>query len=245
MKIYPKKSDRSSELLEYKLGREEDKYNKIKLKDLFCGKRFYPSFSRGMLIMLFQQFTGINVTIYFGNDLFKKENFGSISQYTLILNFVTTIIVIFIIDRVGRKLLLLIGSISITIYLAGLTSIIISRLNNEALFLIMTFILMTLFGLTYGPVALVYINEIQPTKGYVITYSFHWFLNLLIIAVYSVLKATGIGSSPLYIVFSVFMTFSIFYVFKFVKETKKLYPKSIKYLHVAPGENTINESGEF
>eukprot|EP00826_Nyctotherus_ovalis_P005585 TRINITY_DN11268_c0_g1_i24.p1 TRINITY_DN11268_c0_g1~~TRINITY_DN11268_c0_g1_i24.p1 ORF type:complete len:151 (+),score=6.29 TRINITY_DN11268_c0_g1_i24:195-647(+) len=123
-------------------------------------------------MMFFQQLTGINLIIYFVSTIIPQNTTEDSDGYkgflSIIANFATTIIVIFIIDRtallnrigVGRKILLMIGSISITAILLFCTVCLIF-LKNEAhrsskvfadTSLAVVIIYTALFGISYGPV---------------------------------------------------------------------------------------------
>lgn len=119
-------------------------------------------------MMFFQQLTGINLIIYFMSTIIPQGQEKGSKDYkgffSIIANFATTIIVIFIIDRtallnkigVGRKILLMIGSISITIILLFCTIYIpllgrdFVNVNANAK-LAAVIIFTALFGISYGP----------------------------------------------------------------------------------------------
>ena len=118
---------RSDSALDFKLGEIERSLKseyRPTLRDL-RGPRMglLPVVWIGILLSVFQQFVGINVIFYYSNILWEAVGFSEADSFkitviTAIVNIVTTLIAIATVDRFGRKPLLIIGSIGMTITLA-------------------------------------------------------------------------------------------------------------------------------
>ncbi len=139
-------------------------------------------------IGLFNQLSGINAILYYLNDIFASAGFSSVSaniQAVVIglANLVATLIGISIIDRIGRKPLLLIGAVGCALSLAGVAWIFHTNQHLHLLLpLLIAFILS--FALSQGSVIWVYLSEVFPTniraKGQSLGSSSHWIANGLI-----------------------------------------------------------------
>lgn len=139
-------------------------------------------------IGMFNQLSGINAILYYANDIFSFGGFSSLSgdkQAVLLgaMNFLATILAMSLIDKLGRKSLLLIGSVGTTICLAGVAAIFHANAGqNYLVWLLVGFILF--FSLSQGAVIWVYISEVFPTrvrsKGQSLGSSSHWIMNALI-----------------------------------------------------------------
>jgi MFS transporter, SP family, arabinose:H+ symporter len=123
----------------------------------------------GVTLGILQQFTGINVIMYYAPVIFEKAGFADKSallQTVLVgvVNLVFTIAAMLFIDRWGRKPLLLLGSLLMSIFLAVLSySFYVGSVNNlVTLIAILGFI--ASFAATFGPVVWVLISEIYPNS---------------------------------------------------------------------------------
>ncbi len=128
-----------------------------------------PYLAAIIVLAILQQITGINIVIYYAPKIFLKAGFESDSTAFFasvivgIVNFSATIVALWIIDKVGRKPLLLYGTIGmgISLLLAGLAFH--AQIGGFAILIpILSYILF--FAIGQGPVVWVLISEIFPTK---------------------------------------------------------------------------------
>lgn len=136
------------------------------LKQLFS-KAYRPVLWIGILVAVFQQVTGINAIIYYAPDIFKQTGVSSSSSLfqTVIIgvvNVVFTFVAIGLVDRLGRKKLLLAGSL-----LMGCSLVAVGlcfHYNYYANYVVLIFMLLYVasFSATMGAVVWVYISEIFP-----------------------------------------------------------------------------------
>lgn len=154
----------------------------------------------GILLAVFQQVTGINVVMYYAPAIFKSAGFGNDSallQTALMgmVNLTFAVVSMFFVDKMGRKPLMVIGSIgmSIAMTLLALTFITGHAKGYFVLFCIMGYL--AAFGFSLGPVVWVLIAEIFPNRlrsvavaiatfalwgaNFVVSLSFPWLLHHL------------------------------------------------------------------
>ena len=150
-------------------------------------------------IGLFNQLSGINAILYYLNDIFASAGFSSISSaYQAVMigaaNLVATLLGVSIIDKLGRKTLLLIGAVGTGLSLAGVAYVFTINQHFKLLLpLLISFIVF--FAFSQGAVIWVYLSEVFPTniraKGQGLGSSSHWIANAVIanlfplVAVYS------------------------------------------------------------
>lgn len=154
---------------------------------LFQRKYRLPVFL-AISIGMFNQLSGINAILYYLNDIFAKAGFSKVSgdlQAVAIgaTNLLFTTIAMSIIDRVGRKRLLLIGSVGTAVCLGGVAAVFASGHNENLLvWLLVGFI--AFFAFSQGAVIWVYISEVFPNrvraKGQSLGSFTHWVMNALI-----------------------------------------------------------------
>jgi SP family sugar porter-like MFS transporter len=138
------------------------------LKQLFKKKYSFILFL-GVFLAVFQQWSGINVIFFYAPDIFAKANLGvdaALFQTTLIglMNIVFTILAMRVIDKMGRKLLMLIGAAGMAVcYLV--IGFLFSTGRTED-WLLLTFIIITpaFFAFGLGPTVWVVLSEIFPNK---------------------------------------------------------------------------------
>jgi SP family arabinose:H+ symporter-like MFS transporter len=126
-----------------------------------------------------------------------------------------------VIDRIGRKTLLLIGSIGMALALAGVAAIFFAGTHQDLLvWCLVTFI--AFFGFSQGAVIWVYLSEVFPTrvraKGQSLGSFTHWIMNALISGIFPVLAASS-GGAP-FVFFAVMMVVQFFVVLTTYPETK-------------------------
>jgi len=133
----------------------------------------------GLGLSIFQQFVGINVIFYYSNVLWEAVGFDEsqsflITVITSIVNIATTLIAIALIDRIGRKPLLLIGSAGMAITLATMAFIFgtAEQVNGAPqlgdvsgpVALVAANLFVVAFGMSWGPVVWVLLGEMFPNR---------------------------------------------------------------------------------
>jgi sugar porter (SP) family MFS transporter len=177
-------------------------------------------------IGMFNQFSGINAILYYLNDIFERAGYSKISSDMQAVaigftNLIFTLIAMSIIDRLGRKKLLLAGAIGTAVCLAGVAAIFATGSHPELLvWLLVGFI--ASFAFSQGAVIWVYLSEVFPTlvraKGQSLGSFTHWFMNAIISGVFPVMAARS-GAIP-FVAFALMMVAQFFVVLTVYPETK-------------------------
>ena len=154
---------------------------------VFRWKYRYPLFL-AISIGAFNQLAGINAILYYLNSIFAAAGFSQISgdQQAIAVgatNFLFTIVGMSLIDKLGRKTLLLIGAAGCATCLAGVCWVFATQSHHAALLPILI-VYIAFFSISQGAVIWVYIGEVFPTlvrsKGQGIGSASHWFANAII-----------------------------------------------------------------
>jgi len=192
---------------------------------LFQRKYALPIFL-AISIGMFNQLAGINAILYYLNRIFAQAGFDKVSgdlQAVAIgaANLVFTIVGMSIIDKAGRKILLLTGAVGTAACLSGVAYIFASNHHQEVLvWLLVGYI--AFFALSQGAVIWVYISEVFPTrvraKGQSLGAFTHWFMNTLIALSYPRFAEQS-GAYP-FMFFAVMMVVQFFVVLFIYPETK-------------------------
>lgn len=192
---------------------------------LFSRRYAFPIFL-AVSIGMFNQLSGINAILYYLNDIFAHAGFSRISgnlQAVAIgaTNLAFTMLAMSVIDRIGRKTLLLVGSVGTAICLAGVSAIFFFHSHENLLvWLLVGYI--AFFAFSQGAVIWVYLSEVFPNtvraKGQSLGSFSHWFMNALISGIFPLMAATS-GAYP-FVFFSAMMILQFFVVLFVYPETK-------------------------
>jgi len=214
---------------------------KPSISDIFIEKtaRIHPIIWVGIALSVFQQFVGINVVFYYGAELWQAAGFDEsqslfINVLTGTTNIISTFIAIALVDKVGRKPLLLVGSVGMFISLSALTYIFgttgldaagkLALSENMGTFaLIMANLFVVFFGLSWGPVVWVLLGEMFNNRirgaALAIAASAQWIANFTITMTFPILLGS-VGLSGAYGLYALSAFISIFFVMKYIKETR-------------------------
>jgi SP family arabinose:H+ symporter-like MFS transporter len=194
---------------------------------LFTRKYAFPIFL-AVSIGMFNQLSGINAILYYLNDIFAHAGFSRVSgnlQAVAIgaTNLAFTMIAMSVIDKLGRKTLLLVGSVGTAMCLAGVSAIFFTH-SHESLLVWLLVGYIAFFAFSQGAVIWVYLSEVFPNsvraKGQSLGSFSHWFMNALISAIFPLMAASS-GAYP-FVFFSVMMVLQFFVVLFVYPETKGL-----------------------
>ena len=204
--------------------RESMHFERVK-EPLFARKYSLPIFL-AVSVGMFNQLSGINAILYYLNDIFAHAGFSAVSGSLQAVavgatNLLFTAIAMSVIDRLGRKKMLLVGSVGTAACLAGVAVVFFTSSHQYLLvWLLMGFI--AFFGFSQGAVIWVYLSEVFPTrvraKGQSLGSFSHWFMNALISGIFPLMAATS-GAYP-FVFFSAMMVLQFFVVLFVYPETK-------------------------
>jgi MFS transporter, SP family, arabinose:H+ symporter len=194
---------------------------------LFSRKYLFPIFL-AVTIGMFNQLSGINAILYYLNDIFAHAGFSKMSGNLQAVavggtNLLFTVLAMSVIDKIGRKLLLLVGALGMALCLGGVSAIFFSgQKENLLVWLLIGFI--ACFAFSQGAVIWVYLAEIFPNnvraKGQSLGSFSHWFMNTFISLLFPIVAASS-GGYP-FAFFSAMMVLQFFIVLLVYPETKAL-----------------------
>jgi MFS transporter, SP family, xylose:H+ symportor len=194
---------------------------------LFGGRHWRPIFLAGMLAA-FSQFTGINAMLYYAPEIFKKAGAlrGSALLQSILIGLTLllfTIVAMFIIDRFGRRILLLIGSVGMILCLS-MVAIAFSAGSaiNANLVLIALMGSIAFFAMSQGAVMFVFISEIFPNavraKGQAFGTFVHWVSAAMVTGLFPVVAKISV--TGVFCFFAAMMAMQFIFVWRIMPETK-------------------------
>jgi sugar porter (SP) family MFS transporter len=197
------------------------------LSSFFSRKYSFP-IMLAFLFAFFNQVSGINAIIYYAPRIFEMTGLGSSSALLStagigFINLIFTMIGMSLIDRFGRKSLMLIGSVGLIGTLALVSNAFYSQsFGGVPVFL---FVYIAFFAMSQGAVIWVFISEIFPNSVRAYGQSFgsftHWILAAIIANVFPFFaNHPGFGGGPIFAFFSVMMVLQLLYVWRIMPETK-------------------------
>ena len=183
--------------------------------------------SLAFLIAFFNQFSGINAFLYYAPRIFEEGGLGAstalLSSVGIgLVNLIFTLIGINLIDRLGRKILMYIGSVGYIISLSLIAASFLLEWEGLALPLFL-FLFIASHAIGQGAIIWVFISEIYPnhlrSAGQSFGTSTHWVLAAIIPSLVPVLFAT-IGAGIVFAVFAFMMILQLLFVYFWMPETK-------------------------
>ncbi len=211
----------------------------------------------GILLSVFQQFVGINVIFYYSNTLWQAVGFDesdsfTISTITAVTNVVVTFIAIALVDKVGRRPLLLIGSAGMAVCL-GLMALsftqsyeipdpdnageVLTQLPGSwgTVALVAANAFVVFFGATWGPLVWVLLGEMFPNRiraaALGLAAAAQWIANFVITISFPPLLG-AFGASVPYLMYAIFAAMSFFFTLWKVPETKGVELEAMEGLKV-------------
>jgi MFS transporter, SP family, sugar:H+ symporter len=202
-------------------------------------RRIAPVLWVGMGLAAFQQFVGINNIFYFGEVLWKAA--GATEQWALRINVLTglvnilaTIPAMVLVDRIGRKPLLLVGSVGMTLTLGAMALVFATAgvgpnskplLSHTAAVAGLTAanLYIVAFAVSWGPVMWVLLGEMFPNQmrgaGLALSGATNWVANFTVTVTFLPLM-TAIGLAGSYALYAAAAAISLPFVWLTVRETK-------------------------
>ena len=199
-----------------------------KKENLFQSKYVKPIFFAVVLAM-FNQLTGINAILYYAPRIFSMAGFSEAESflqpiYIGTANLIFTLLAMTLIDKVGRKKLLIIGSFGMILFLA-LTAQVFSQPepNKMVVFYLVGFI--GFFGFSQGAVIWVFISEIFPnavrSQGGALGSFTHWIMAAIISWTFPIIvEGNSLGGYYSFLFYALMMLAHLIFVWKFLPETK-------------------------
>ncbi len=203
------------------------------------GTIFRPIVWAGIMLATFQQFVGINIIFYYGETLWKLA--GVSEEVALERNIVSGLVSIaavflalLVIDKIGRRPLLMIGSVGMAVTLGAMTwafnnggldeaGNLMLDPNTGMIALVAANLYVIFFNMSWGPVMWVMLGEMFPNQmrgsALAVCGLAQWGANYAVVQSFP-LMADGLGLDGTYLFYTVSAVISFFLVQKFIKETK-------------------------
>jgi sugar porter (SP) family MFS transporter len=209
----------------------------------------------GVALQMFQQLTGINAVMYYAPRILKASGFSATDITLLavagtgVVNVVMTFPGIFLVDRLGRRPLLISGALIMAAAMSALGAMIAifgpDYVNHAVPWacLVMVYVFVSAFAYSWGPIGWIYPSEIYPlrirAKATSITTSSNWLFNFIIAQVFpALLNSIQWGVLLLFAGFSISMAG---WVWLSVPETKG---KSLEEIDKLFGQEGVTHAGE-
>ncbi|ARB39486.1 sugar porter family MFS transporter [Mammaliicoccus sciuri] len=206
------------------LAKKEEKGHFMDLFKSWCR----PIIFVGFMVAILQQLVGTNAILYYAPSILSQSGLGDSAAITSTIgigtvNVIMTIVGVFLVDKIGRKKMLLTGSVGM-----GLSLLIIGfaefSLGNIGLIMILSMCLfMVSYSSTWGMITWVVLAEIFPLKirGMAMglcTFGL-WTTNGIIAFLFPVLTEK-LGTGTIFIIFAVICAFSFYFIKTYLPETK-------------------------
>ena len=196
----------------------------------FLSKRFTGPILLAILIAFFNQMSGINAIIYFAPRVFELAGIGKSAAFLQsagigLVNLIFTMLGLYLIDRIGRKKLMLIGSIGYILSLGAVAAAFYFQYLGGIIVPVLLFFFIAAHAIGQGAVIWVFISEIFPNQvrsyGQSLGSSVHWIMAALVTAVFPFFANNpNIGPAKIFLFFALMMILQLLWVLLKMPETK-------------------------
>jgi len=197
------------------------------LKEPFFCKMYLKPIMLAVMMAAYNQLSGINALLYYAKDIFLMAGYGSKSALfqSAVVGFVMlifTILAMVIIDHVGRKKLMYIGSVGYILSLLGVTYAFVT--GGGVLVLISLMVYLAAHGFGQGAVIWVFISEVFPNRvrarGQALGSFTHWFMAAVISQTFPPL-VSWLGGY-VFLIYTAFMVTQLLWAIFIMPETKRI-----------------------
>jgi len=194
----------------------------------FLTKRFSVPIFLAFFIAFFNQMSGINAVIYFAPRIFELAGLGTSAAFLQsagigLVNLIFTMGGLYLIDRIGRRKLMLIGSVGYIISLTSVAFAFYSGHSSGMVVPVLLFVFIASHAIGQGAVIWVFISEIFPNSvrayGQSLGCTTHWVMASIITTIFPIM-ATRFGAAPLFLFFACMMVLQLLWVIFKMPETK-------------------------
>lgn len=194
----------------------------------FLSKKYSIPIFLAILIAFFNQMSGINAVIYFTPRVFELAGISTQAAFLQsagvgLVNLVFTMAGLYLIDRIGRKKLMLIGSVGYIISLATVAFAFYSGHSGGMVVPVLLFVFIASHAIGQGTVIWVFISEIFPNSvrayGQSLGCATLWITASIITTIFPIMAAK-FGLAPLFLFFAIMMVFQLLWVIFKMPETK-------------------------
>ncbi|EMR01568.1 sugar porter family MFS transporter [Cesiribacter andamanensis] len=180
------------------------------------------------LFAFFNQVSGINAIIYYAPRIFEMAGLGRDSALLStagigLINLLFTLFALNIIDRFGRRRLMLVGSVGLIATLSLVSHYFYTQSTDGMLVAFYLFVYIAFFAFSQGAVIWVFISEIFPNKvrasGMALGSFTHWIMAAIIANIFPYIAAT-LGGGTTFLIFAGMMVLQLLFVWRLMPETK-------------------------
>ena len=204
----------------------ENDNQKIRFAEIFSQKYRKVVFI-GIIFASIAQLTGINIIFYYAPLIFEKTHVGGSVLFQTILtgivNLIFTLVAFAMIDRIGRRKLLLVGSAVMGLCMLFIGYLFYSNNLDNYFVLISIFLYIAAFACTWGAVLWVYVAEIFPNRirGHATSFAVfgNWVLNSIISFTFPVMLS-GLGTANTFFIYGIINLAMILFIWRYIFETK-------------------------
>lgn len=193
-----------------------------------------PALIVGLTLAAVQQFGGINTIIYYAPTIIQKTGLNASNSifYSVVIgviNLAMTVVAIRLVDRAGRRLLMLVSLalMAVSIFMLGLAFVVGM---NSVLMLLFMVVYIAAYAGGLGPVFWTLIGEIFPpsvrAKGSSVSTAVNWVSNFVVSLAFLPL-ASAFGQGETFWIFAVICLLAFFFVGRYVPETRGRSPEQI------------------
>lgn len=236
--IYFKKSEIKQILNDYKSLSENRELN-ISFKDLFSSK-YRKRFLIALMLLITQQACGIDGFLMYSNSLFMQSVHNE-RKATILTNFCGVFLILsgittfLIIEKLGRKFILVIGQLLMLIILLLLAYFYFIKEHSPVVYLIISYIYLN--GVSLSPLSFIYSADVLPDIGMGFCLGMNNVFSFIVTETFMYLFSSRIGTYGLMLIFAFFVFLDLVVIVFFLKETGGLSADEIDRMYTPKKEN--------
>lgn len=212
-----------------KIIQEEHQLSKGGIKERLFNGKYNKPILYAVILAMFNQLSGINAILYYAPRIFEMAGFDKADAYLQPVyiggaNLLFTLLAMSVIDKFGRKILLLIGCVGMVVFL-GLTAIAFNAETPGSNVLVYLIGFIAFFAFSQGAVIWVFISEIFPnsvrSQGGSLGSFTHWIMAAIISWTFPIIvEGSEKGGFYSFIFYSVMMLLAFIFIWRVMPETK-------------------------
>ncbi|MFT2009313.1 sugar porter family MFS transporter [Pontibacter sp. 13R65] len=181
-----------------------------------------------VLFAIFNQVSGINAIIYYAPRIFEMTGLGKDAALLSttgvgVINLIFTLIGLSLIDKIGRRILMIVGSMGLILTLGLVSWAFYTAQFGSLMVPLCLFAYIAFFAFSQGAVIWVFISEIFPNSvrasGQALGSFTHWFMAAVIAFTFPYITST-LGGGTTFLIFTIMMVLQLLFVWRLMPETK-------------------------
>ncbi len=222
-------------------------HREVKHWSVIFSRKFFPVLLIGVVLAIFQQLCGINVVFFYAPDIFAKTGAGVQTQLLQTIavgavNLIFTLVAMWLIERTGRRGLMLLGSAALTVCYLIIGFLLNDMTGNGTWLLIFILLAIASYAISLAPVTWVLISEIFPnhirSTGVSIATFFLWLACYVLTLTFPVIMK-NFGGYTAFWIYAGICVLGFLFVYLKVKETKGKTLEEIEMLFSMKNEKDV------